>query len=148
MSVVSRYGPFLATRATSGKQSEKPRCPTILPKKKNVLDQVAPFIFIGSSLPYPREVPNSNGVGTAEHLVGFPPACWRPILFARGRTRLRSCCLVAMLLMMTTIMVQMTTDGSEQTNPFDYLTTYCQFWANNAMRIHAFYQVEGSLSTR
>jgi hypothetical protein len=28
------YYPFLATRATSRKQSEKPRCRTILPKKK------------------------------------------------------------------------------------------------------------------
>jgi hypothetical protein len=35
--------PFLATRATSGKRSEKPRCRTILPKKKKkiILDQVA-----------------------------------------------------------------------------------------------------------
>jgi hypothetical protein len=117
--------PFLATRATSRKQSEKPRCCTILPKKKTkiVLDQVAPFIFIGSSLPYHREVPKSDGIGATEHLVGFPLARRRPILFARGRTRLGSCYLAAMLLTRMTTMVQMTTDGSEQTNPFDYLTT-------------------------
>ncbi len=87
-------------------------------KMLDTLDQVAPFI--GSSLPYCREVPNSNGVGAAAHLVGLPPARWRTILFPRGRTQLGSCHLAAML---TTTRVRMTTDGSEQTNPFDYLTT-------------------------
>ncbi len=93
-----------------------------MPKKKNcfIVDQVAPFI--GSSLPYCREVSNSNSVGTAEHLVGFPLASRQPISFARGRIRLGSCRLVAMSMMTTTTMVQMTTDGSEQKNPFDYLT--------------------------
>ena len=94
-------------------------------RKKIVLDQVAPFI--GSSLPYHREVPNSDGVGTAEHLVGFPPARRRPILFTRGRMRLRSCRLAAMSTTTTTTTVQMMTDYSERTNPLDYLTMQCQF---------------------
>jgi hypothetical protein len=58
-----------------------------------------------------------DGDGTAERLVGSPPARRWLISLGMGGMRFRSCRLVAMSMTM-----RMTTGGSERTNPFDYLT--------------------------
>ncbi len=82
-------------------------------------------VAVGGATPKDDEtgylLPAVATAGALQNVFLFPPpACWWPILLARGGMRLGSCHLAEMLTM--TMTVQMTPSGSERTNPFDYST--------------------------